>query len=150
MALWDDTAKTCIRRRGRFLHQQEAQAALYQRHMSSSQRLKNVRRWRFNSRNVVIFDETVIGDSVTVPFVIGERRKSGGDSNNFVHTRQARLGCFIPFSMLDGATPLPRFYLQARGCSKRWNSFPCVGPKARERVSWWSIQALPFKWNRLP
>ena len=80
---------------------------------------KNERRWRINSGNVVVFDETVIDDSVTVPLVIGERRKSGDDNNNFVHTRQARLGCFIPFPMLDGTTPLPRFYLQARGCSKR-------------------------------
>ena len=57
-----------------------------------------------NSHNIVVFDESVIGDSVTVPVVIGEKRKSGGSNNNYVQTRQARLGCYIPFSMPDGTT----------------------------------------------
>ena len=97
--------------------------------MISSQRLKNIRRWRFNSRNVVIFDETVIGDSVTVPLVIGERRKSGGDSNNFVHTRQARLGCFIPFWMLDGTTPFRVFIFRHEDVQKDETPFRVLAPK---------------------
>ena len=96
--------------------------------MISSQRLKNIRRWRFNSRNVVIFDETVIGDSVTVPLVIGEHRKSGGDNNNFVHTRQARLGCYIPFSMPDGTTPFRVFIFRQEDIQKDGTPFRVLAP----------------------
>ena len=35
-----------------------------------------------NKRNIFVFDETVIGDSNSVPVVIGQRRKSGGGNIN--------------------------------------------------------------------
>ena len=70
----------------------------------------DIERKRINSRNIVVLDETIIGDSVTVPVVIGERRGSGGNNINFAETRQARLGCcYIPFSMPDGTTPFRVF-----------------------------------------
>ena len=78
-------------------------------------------------------DETVIGDSVAVPLVIGERRKSGGDSNNFVHTRQARLGCFIPFSMLDGTTPLPRFLSSGMRMFKKMELLSGFWPQSKRK-----------------
>ncbi len=90
---------------------------------------RNVRRFRMNSKNIVVFDETVIGDSVTVPLVIGERRKSGGDNNNFVHTRQARLGCYIPFSMPDGTTPFRVFIFKLEDMQKDGTPFRVLTPK---------------------
>ncbi len=63
-----------------------------------------------NSKNIVVFDETVIGDDVSVPIVIGERRKSGGGNIHVSYTRDAALGCYIPFSMPDGTTPF-RVYI---------------------------------------
>ena len=35
-----------------------------------------------NKNNIVVFDETIIGDDVSLPLVIGERRKSGGGNLN--------------------------------------------------------------------
>jgi len=68
-----------------------------------------VQRKAMNERNIVVFDETIIGDSVAVPVVIGEHRRSGGNTNNFAQKQDARLGCYIPFSMPDGTTPFRVF-----------------------------------------
>ncbi len=69
---------------------------------------------RMNSSNIVVFDETIIGDTVSVPVVIGERRKSGGGTINVTYTRELALGCYIPFSMPDGSTPY-RVYIFKSG-----------------------------------
>lgn len=62
-----------------------------------------------NKNNIVVFDETIIGDDVSLPLVIGERRKSGGGNLNVNQPRQGALGCYIPFSMPDGSTPFRVF-----------------------------------------
>ena len=82
-----------------------------------------------NSQNLVVFDETIIGDSVNVPVVIGERRKSGGSNNNFAQTRHASLGCYIPFSMPDGTTPFRVFILKGEDLNKDGSKFTVVAPK---------------------
>ena len=83
---------------------------------------------RINSQNIVVFDETTIGDSVTVPLVVGERRKSGGSNNNYAHTRQARLGCYIPFSMPDGTTPFRVFIFKSEDLEKNGAGFEVLRP----------------------
>ena len=54
-----------------------------------------------NKRNTFVFDETVIGDSCTIPLVIAERHKSGGGNANVLRIREKALGCYVPFSMPD-------------------------------------------------
>ena len=87
---------------------------------------------RINSQNIVVFDETIIGDSVTVPVVIGERRNSGGDNINFVQTRQARLGSYIPFSMPDGTTPFRVFVFKSDDLGKKGAEFEVLKPIREE------------------
>ena len=61
---------------------------------------------------MVVFDETVIGDSVTLPLYIGEQKDSGGGSINVCRVRESRLGSYIPFSLPDGSTPFRVFILR--------------------------------------
>ena len=65
-----------------------------------------------NKNNMVVFDETVIGDSVTLPLYIGEQKDSGGGSINVYRVRESRLGSYIPFSLPDGSTPFKVFILR--------------------------------------
>ena len=65
-----------------------------------------------NQNNMVAFDETVIGDSVSIPIVIGERKDSGGGTVNVCKIREVALGTYIPFSLPDGSTPLRVFILR--------------------------------------
>jgi len=58
-----------------------------------------------NQNNLVVFDETVIGDSESLPIVIGEKIYSGGGNISVVRTREAMLCSYIPFSLADGSTP---------------------------------------------
>ncbi len=62
-----------------------------------------------NKQNIVVFDETVVGDSVSLPLVIGERKNFGGGNINVYRTRELALGSYIPFSMPDGSTPFRVF-----------------------------------------
>ena len=71
-----------------------------------------------NSCNIVVFDETIIGDSLSLPVVIGERRRSGGKTINVKYTRQSALGCYIPFSMPDGSTPFRVFIFKTGNLKK--------------------------------
>ena len=82
-----------------------------------------------NSKNIVVFDETIIGDSVNVPVVIGERRKSGGSNNNYAQTRHASLGCYIPFSMPDGTTPFRVFILKDKDLARSGADFTVLTPE---------------------
>ncbi len=68
---------------------------------------------KINKSNIFVFDETIIGNSVSLPLVIGERRESGGGNLNVCHTREKALGCYIPFSMPDGTTPFRVFIFRA-------------------------------------
>ena len=87
---------------------------------------------RINSHNIVVFDETVIGDSVTVPVVIGERRNSGGCNMNYAQTRYARLACFIPFSMPDGTTPFRVYIFKNEDVAKENGKFEVLAPSQQE------------------
>ena len=45
-----------------------------------------------SQKNIVVFDETIIGDSAFLPKVITERRKSGGGNANVAISRMRALG----------------------------------------------------------
>ena len=62
-----------------------------------------------NKNNIVVFDETKVGDLPSLPLCIGESKDSGGKNINFVEIQEATLGCYIPFSMPDGDTPFRVF-----------------------------------------
>ena len=89
---------------------------------------RDVERHRINSGNIVVFDETIIGDSLTVPVVIGERRKSGGSNINYARTRQARLCSYIPFSMPDGTTPFRVYIFKSEDLGKKSVNFRVLKP----------------------
>ncbi len=72
-----------------------------------------------NKNNMVVFDETVIGDSVTLPLYIGEQKDSGGGSINVWRNRESRLGAYIPFSLPDGSTPFRVFILRDENMKKK-------------------------------
>ena len=65
-----------------------------------------------NKNNMVVFDETVLGDSLTLPLYIGEQKDSGGGSTNVCRIREKRLGTYIPFSLPDGTTPFRVFIVK--------------------------------------
>ena len=65
-----------------------------------------------NKNNIVVFDETVIGDSGSLPKVFTVTRKSGGGNATVVQTREDILGCFIPFTLADGTTPFIVFIVK--------------------------------------
>ena len=58
-----------------------------------------------NNNNLVVFDETVIGESESLPIVIGEKIDSGGGNISVVRTRESMLCSYIPISMSDGNSP---------------------------------------------
>ena len=62
-----------------------------------------------NKNNIVVFDETQVGDMPSLPLCIGESKDSGGKNVNFVEIQGAALGCYIPFPMPDGQTPFRVF-----------------------------------------
>ncbi len=82
-----------------------------------------------NSQNIVVFDETGFGDSVSVPVVIGERRKSAGSNINVAETRHARLGTYIPFSLPDGTTPFRVFILKEKDLNTDGGMCTVLAPK---------------------
>ena len=82
-----------------------------------------------NKCNIVVFDETIVGDDFSVPIVIGERKDSAGGNINVVRTRELALGCYIPFSMPDGGTPF-RVFIFRTGPNVRGNAFvPAYKPR---------------------
>ncbi len=62
-----------------------------------------------NKNNIVVFDETKVGDIPSLPLCIGESKDSAGRNINFVEIQEATLGCYIPFSMPNGDTPFGVF-----------------------------------------
>ena len=64
-----------------------------------------------NESNIVIFDEIVNGDSSSLPHVITVNRSSAGKNTNVIQTCEKVLGCYVPFSLVDGNTPLYCFRL---------------------------------------
>ena len=73
---------------------------------------------RINKNNIVVFDETIIGDSNKLQTVIGERRASDGGNIHVVLKREYALGTYIPFSMVDGSTPFRVFILKVKNPKK--------------------------------
>ncbi len=74
-----------------------------------------------NKSNIVVFDNTITGDTFSVPIMTGERKDSAGRSTNAIRTRELALVCYIPFSMLDDGNPFRVFIFR---------SGPNVGGKA--------------------
>ena len=77
-----------------------------------------------NKQNIVVFDETKIGDNSTLPLYIGESKESGGGNINVIETFEAPLGCYIPFSMPDGTTPLEFSFSKMKKLKVAW--FLCL------------------------
>ena len=75
-----------------------------------------------NKSNLVVFDETIIGDDYSVPIVIGERKESAGGSLNVLRTRELALGSYIPFSMPDSGNPF-RVFIFRTGPNVRGGAF---------------------------
>ena len=55
-----------------------------------------------SENNIVVFDESIIGDCASLPKVISELKDSGGGNANTIAVRRKSLGSIIPFSMNDG------------------------------------------------
>jgi len=66
---------------------------------------KKMAKYGLSEKNIVVFDESVIGDGAYIPKVITERGKSGGGNENVVISWMRALGSVIPFSTGDGNTP---------------------------------------------
>ena len=69
-----------------------------------------------SEKNIVVFDESIIGDCVSLSKVITERRDSGGGNGNVAVLRRRALGSIIPFSMGDGSTPFRVFIINEKTC----------------------------------
>jgi len=82
-----------------------------------------------NQKNIVVFDETIIGDDVSLPVFMGERRKSGGGNLNVNEPRQVALGCYIPFSMPNGSTPFRVFIFRTGKLKKGQEIIDVLIPK---------------------
>jgi len=82
-----------------------------------------------NKRNLFVFDETIIGDSISLPLVIGERRNSGGGTINVIQTREKALGSYIPFSMPDGSTPFRVYIFKVENMKNGQEVLDVVVPK---------------------
>ena len=82
-----------------------------------------------NKNNLFVFDETIVGDSISLPLVIGERRKSGGGNLNVVYTREKALCSYIPFSMPDGTTPFRVYIFKVEKMKKDQEILHVVVPK---------------------
>jgi len=85
---------------------------------------------KINKNNIVVFDETIIGGSLSLPVVIGERRDSGGGTIHVEQVRDLMLGCYIPFSMTDGTTPFRVFIFKNENQKKTFCRVTAIAPKA--------------------
>jgi len=83
-----------------------------------------------NKNNIVVFDETVVGDGAHVPLVIGEQRDSGGGNINTLQVRERALGTYIPFSMPDGNTPFRVFIFKRDDSDKSDVPVTALAPTA--------------------
>jgi len=64
---------------------------------------------RINPSTLVVFDETVIGESAAKQLFIGSRRNTGGGNINVFRRRGKAVGSVTPFSMVNGSTPFRVF-----------------------------------------
>ena len=58
-----------------------------------------------NKRNLLVFDETIIGETETKQLFIGSRRNTAGGNITVFRKRGKAIGSVTPFSMVDGTTP---------------------------------------------
>ena len=76
----------------------------------------------------------VIGDEVSVPVVIGERRKSGGGTINVSYTRELALSCYIPFSMSDGSTPYHVYIFKSKDLKENEGILFALAPPCEKEL----------------
>jgi len=81
-----------------------------------------------NKNNLVVFDETVIGEDGPLPIVIAEDKDEAGNNANVNQTRGQRLGTYIPFSMPDGSTPYRVFIFRSGNLKDGETLKHAVGP----------------------
>jgi len=93
---------------------------------------ENLVRGKMNSKNIFVFDETIIGANPSPPLVVGERKNSAGGNNNVIQTSESALGSFIPFSMVDGSTSFRVFILRTKEHYKSASPDFWLAPKAEK------------------
>ena len=93
-----------------------------------------IERGVINKSNLLVFDETVIGDGDSCCLVIGERKDSGGGNINVLRTREQALGCYIPFSTVDGKTPFRVMIFKTKDVQGDGNVMTVLTPFAESRT----------------
>ena len=81
-----------------------------------------------NKNNLMVFDETVIGEDGPLPTVIAEQKDAAGNNANVCQTRGQRLGTYVPFSMPDGSTPYRVFIFRSGNLKDGETMKHAVGP----------------------
>ena len=84
-----------------------------------------------SEKNIVVFDESIIGDSAFLLKVVTERRKSGGGNGNAAVSRRRALGSILPFSIGDG-TPFRVFIINLKTCRDLMTPENPLLPKAEK------------------
>ena len=87
-----------------------------------------------NQNNIVVFDESVIGDCVSQCKRLGERTDFGGNNINVYETRESALGTYIPFSLPDGSTPFRVFIVKTGKKGKQFSTDTALVPKKEKRI----------------
>jgi hypothetical protein len=87
-----------------------------------------------NQNNMVVFDETVIGDCVSQCKCLGERTDFGGNSNYAYETCVSALGSQIPFSLPDGSSPFGVFHYEAGKKGKNFSTDTALVPKKEKGI----------------
>ena len=82
-----------------------------------------------NKCNIVVFDETIIGDDFSLPIVIRERKDSAERNINIVWNREMALRCCISLSMPDSRTPFRVFIFRCGPNVGGKASVPAYKPK---------------------
>ena len=93
-----------------------------------------IERGVINKSNLLVFDETIIGDGDSCCQVIGERKDSGGGNINVLRTREQALGCYIPFSTVDGKTPFRVMIFKTKDVEGDGNVMTVLAPSAESRT----------------
>ena len=63
--------------------------------------------------NLMVFDETVIGEDGPLPSLIAEHKDSTRNNANMCQTRGQRLSTFVPFSMPHSTPPYSVFIFRS-------------------------------------
>ena len=87
-----------------------------------------------NQNNIVVFDESVIGDCVSQCKRLGEKTDFGGNNINVYETRESALGSYIPFSLPDGSTPFRVFIVKTGKKGKKFSTDTALVPKKEKAI----------------